>query len=129
LSIIVAGVAKSVLPSRNVHAFLLAVKAVREAGLVIQNRFRTAGGAGTLTVPNSTIALAKIGAVVGHSVLAESATTAQRFLREIDFILSVFVGQDDFAPFTFEHARGSFRAIKKDGTETPVRKIFLQTIR
>jgi hypothetical protein len=124
LSIIVAVVAKRVMPSRNISAFVLLVRnvyAVREAGLVIET-----GGAGALTIPNSTIVIAKIGAVKRHSLLADSATSAQRFVREIDFIWGdAFIHQDDFAPFTLEHARGSFRAFKKDGTETHARKIFL----
>jgi hypothetical protein len=127
-SIIVAAVAKRVMPSGNVYASLLLVHnitAVREAGLVIENRFRTTVGAGAVTVPNSTIALAQIRAVKRHSVLADSATSAQRFVREIDFIWGAFIRQDDFASCTLEHARGSFRAFKKDGTEAHVRKIFL----
>jgi hypothetical protein len=79
LSIKVAVVAKRVTPSRNIQAFLLqahSMKAVRKAGLVIENRFQTAGGAGALTVLNSTVDITNIGAVKCHSLLADSATSA-----------------------------------------------------
>jgi hypothetical protein len=106
---------------------LFLAKVVREAGLVIEHGFRNAGGAGTVTVLNGTIALTKIGAVIRHIGLADIATSALSIVREIDFIWGVFIRQDDFAPFTLKHARSSFRTFKKDGTETPVRKILLHT--
>jgi hypothetical protein len=80
-----------------------------------------------LTVSSDTIAFNKIGAVVRYNVLADSATTAHRFVRKIDFLGGAFIRVDDFASCTPMNATisGIFRAFAKEGTETLVWKIVL----